>query len=152
MAYRYHPEIEGLKVNEDGSEVIYLGERLEVKQASRSDRKNEMKYVYFLKRTHSVAKLVCECWHGMAENPRWCATRKVKENGFHYTNLYFAPCGTNPAMGTKKVKRSKLSKLSEADVIAVQKRLKKGDTLKSIANDYNTSDMTISRIKRKMNA
>jgi len=151
MAYRYHPEIEGLKVNEDGSSVLCCGETLEVKEANRKERNTDLKYVYFKGRSNSVAKLVCECWNGMADNPRWCATRIEKSKGFHYTNLEWKPCGFNPKMGTKEVKRSSLSQLSKKDVEKIEKRLEKGDTLKAIAKDFNTSDMSISRIKKKMN-
>lgn len=150
MAYRYHPEIEGLKVNEDGTEVLYYGKHLAIKPVNRKSRECDTFIVKIRRRVFTVAKIVCECWNGMADNPRWCATRKVKENGFHYTNLYFAPCGTNPAMGTKKVKRSSLSKLTPTDVKNIEERIAQGDVLKQIANDYKVSDMTISRIKKRM--
>jgi len=150
MAYRYHPEVEGLKINEDGTEVLYFGEKLEVKDLERSDRPSDQKYVYFNGRTNSIPKLVCECWNGMSDNPRWCATRIEKEKGYHYSNLEWKPCGFNPNMVSGKVKRSSLSKLSKEDVADIEKRLKKGDTLRSIAADYATSDMSISRIKKKM--
>ncbi|WBX72925.1 hypothetical protein PG913_08415 [Tenacibaculum pacificus] len=149
MAYKYHPEIEGLKVNEDGTQVLYCGELLEVNTLNRKIRKSDMLYVYFNRKTYSVAKLICEAWRGMADNPRWYATRKIKANGFHYTNLFWAPCGTNPE--AKKKARGTRSKIKKEDVPVIEKRLKKGETLKRIASDYNTSDMSISRIKKNMN-
>lgn len=146
--YRYHPEIEGLKVNEDGTEVWFNGKSLQVGTASRKERDTDLQYVYFSNRTHSIAKLVCECWNGMADNPRWCATRKVKDKGFHYTNLFFAPCGTN---GEKdKASRGSRSKITEQDLPKIRARIKAGETLKAIAKDYNTSDMSILRIKKRM--
>lgn len=94
MAYRYHPEIEGLKVNEDGTEVILNGDPLEVKLIERKSRaKSDTPYVVFFGRAHSVGKLVCEAWNGMADNPRWCASRKDRNKGYHYTNLEWKPCG-----------------------------------------------------------
>lgn len=146
--YRYHPEIEGLKVNEDGSKVAYLGESLEVKKSNRAERKTDLQYINFRGNAYSIAKLVCECWNGMSENPRWCATRKVKAKGFHYTNLFFAPCGTNPER--KNNKRDSRSRISKEDIPIVESRIRKGETLKAIAKDYNTSDMSISRIKKRM--
>ena len=148
MAYKYHPEIEGLKVNEDGTEVLYFGDAITVGTLNRKERSSDMLYVYFKNRTHSVAKLVCECWHGMAENPRWHATRRVKAKGFHYTNLFFAPCGTNPE--ARNAKRDTRSKIKVADVPKIEKRLKNGETLSAIAKDYNTSDMSIHRIRKGM--
>lgn len=150
MAYRYHPEIEGLKVNEDGTEVRYRNEVLEVKDMERTERATDFKYINLNGGVFSIAKLVCECWNGMSENPRWCATRKVKEDGFHYRNLEWKPRGFNPQRGTGKVKRSSLSNLTQEDIAKIEKRIKKGDTLRSIAADYATSDMSISRIKKKM--
>lgn len=151
MAYRYHPEIEGLKVNEDGSIVLYLGESLDVREAQRSSRETDLRYVYFKGSMYSIAKLVCECWNGMSDNPRWCATRKIKAKGFHYTNLFFAPCGTNPE--AKSRKRGKNCKIKETDLPAIKRRIKKGgpkNTLKAIAKDYGVSDMSISRIKKSI--
>lgn len=81
MAYRYHPEIEGLKVNEDGSEVIYCGESLSINQLKSTTRKDPMKYVYFNSKTCSVAKLVCESWHGMADNHVGMLLEKLKQKG-----------------------------------------------------------------------
>lgn len=150
MAYRYHPEIEGLKVNEDGTEVIYCGESLEVRQLTSTSRTNGMKYVYFNSKTNSVAKLVCECWHGMSENPRWVATRKVKEENLQYANLYWAARGTNPGARNAKRRSNSKSTITTQSVPVIKERLKNGETLNAIAKDYNTSDMTISRIKKQM--
>lgn len=98
MAYRYHPEIEGLKVNEDGTEVLFNGEPLDVRLSS---GRSEMPYVVFFGRAHSVGKLVCEAWNGMADNPRWCASRIDRDKGYHFTNLEWKPCGKQKR--TKKV-------------------------------------------------
>ena len=149
MAYRYHPEIEGLKLNEDGSEVLLNGELLTVGKLKRTSRNSDMLYVYFKNKTYSVAKLVCECWNGMADNPRWYATRKEKVKGFHYSNLIWAPCGTN--LQPRDRKRSNKSRVTEAEVKKIEKRLLNGETLSAIASDYSTSDMSISRIKKQMN-
>ncbi len=148
--FRYHPEIEGLKVNEDGTEIIYFGEELKARGFDRKEREADTLVVHFLGRTHSVGKLICECWHGMRENSGQCATRKDKKKGFHYTNLYWAKCGTNPAAALGEVKRSKLSKIRKEDIPAIEKRLRKGESLNSIAADYNTSEMSISRLKKKL--
>ncbi len=148
MAYRYHPEIEGLKVNEDGSEFFYNGKALRIGKLKQTHRGDNTHYVYFGCKTYSVAKLVCECWHGMAENPRWRATRKVKANGFHYTNLFFAPSGTNREISKT---RSTSSKIPKEAIPLIEKRLQKGETLNVIARDYKVSDMSISRIKKRMN-
>ena len=47
----------------------------------------------------------------------------------------------------KKVPNTKASKLEEKDVLYIKKRLKKGDTLKKLAQKFKVSDMQIHRIK-----
>jgi hypothetical protein len=141
MAYRYHPEIEGLKCNADGSEVLFNGKLLKQREMPQKNKKTSMIYVIVRSKAFSIAKLVCECWNGMAANPRWCALRKDRNKGYHYTNLFFAPCGT-------QIKNNFLP--SEKDKKLIKKRLENGDTLKAIAMDYNTTDMTILRLKKKL--
>ena len=149
MAYKYHPEIEGLKTNEDGSKILHFGDKMEIKKMNRRERPTDALYVNLLGKTFTIAKLVCECWNGMAENPRWYATRREKEKGFHYTNLYWAARGTNPQMSKGKTKRSSWSKISKEDIPNIEERLENKETLKAIAADYDTTDMSISRIKKK---
>lgn len=148
--YRYHPIIEGLRINEDGSSIIYLGDEIPTKKLNRASRNSDTLLVYFNNQQHSVARLVCEAWHGMAENMDFVATRRNPVDGFHYKNLFWAKKGVNPNYHKIKFPRSSISKIPESEVPKIEKRLKKGETLKSIAKDYNTSDMSISRIKKKM--
>lgn len=149
MESRYHPILEGLKVNEDGSEIIYCGEKLRTYKMNRTARNSDTQLVSFNGSTFSVARIVCECWHGMAKTLEYNATRIKNENGFHYTNLYWAKKGVNTNYDQIKFPRAKSSKIPESDIPKIVKRLKKGETLKSIAKDYNTTDMSISRIRKR---
>jgi hypothetical protein len=150
MDYRHHPIIEGLKINEDGSSIIYLGKELEPRKINKSGKKKtDTILVSFNNSVCSVARLVCEAWHGMAENIDFNATRVKNENGFHYTNLYWAKKGVNPNYHDIKFPRAKSSKIPESDIPKIVKRLNQGEALNSIALDYNTSDMSISRIKKR---
>lgn len=149
MESRYHPIIEGLKINEDGSEIIYLGEKLEPSKMNRTARNSDTILVYFGRKTCSVARLVCEAWHGMAPNIDYNATRIKNEDGFHYKNLYWAKKGVNPNYDKIKFPRAKSSKVPEERIPEVVERLKKGETLRSIAADFETTDMSISRIKKR---
>lgn len=149
MESRYHPIIEGLKVNEDGSEIYYLGDKLESAKMNRTSRNSDTMLVYFNGQTHSLARLVCECWHGMAPDRDHNATRIKNEDGFHYKNLYWAKKGVNPNYKKIKFPRAKSSKVPEERIPEVVERLKKGETLRSIALDFETSDMSISRIKKR---
>lgn len=92
MAYRYHPEIEGLKVNEDGSEVILNGQAQHIWTFDRPGGQKKIQ-VNMIGREFSVRRLVCECWNGMPENPRWTASKKDRFGGLHYSNLHWKPRG-----------------------------------------------------------
>lgn len=147
--YRYHPLIEGLKVNEDGTEIIYFGEKLKAVPINRKSRPCDTLLVNFDNRTLSVAKLVCEAWNGLAPNLDFCATRIDPAADFHYKNLFWAKKGHNPQYHRIKFPRAKSSKIKEAEIPTIVKRLKAGETLKSIAADYDTTEMSISRIRKR---
>lgn len=149
MEFRYHPILEGLQINEDGSEIIYLGEKLKPMGMNRSIRPTATIIVNFSGRTLSVARLVCEAWNGLAPNLDYNATRIDDEKGFHYKNLYWAKKGVNPNYEKIKFPRAKSSKISEDEIPKIVERLKKGETLSSIAKDYETTDMSISRIRKR---
>ena len=149
MEFRHHPILEGLKINEDGSEIIYLGEKLNPMKMNRTARNSDTIIVNFDGRTSSVARLVCEAWHGLAPNLDYNATRVEPAKGFHYKNLFWAKKGVNPNYDKIKFPRVKTSKISEDEIPKIVERLKNGETLKSIAKDYNTTDMSISRIRKR---
>lgn len=149
MNFRYHPLIEGLKINEDGSEIIYMGTLLKPAKMNRTARNSDTQLVYFNRQTHSVARLVCEAWHGLAENIDYNATRIKNEDGFYYKNLYWAKKGVNPNYNNIKFPRVKTSKIAESEIPTVVARLNNGETLKAIALDYKTTEQSISRIKKR---
>jgi hypothetical protein len=149
MEFRHHPILEGLKINEDGSEILYFGEKLNPMGMNRTARPTATVIVNFNGRTASVARLVCEAWHGLAPNLDYNATRIKDDKGFHYTNLFWAKKGVNPNYDKIKFPRVKSSKVPEDKIPEVVERLKKGETLRSIARDFETSDMSISRINKR---
>lgn len=149
MEFRHHPILEGLKINEDGSEIIYRGEKLNPMGMNRTARPTATKIVNFEGRTISVARLICEAWHGTAPNLDYNATRIDNSKGFHYSNLFWAKKGVNPNYDKIKFPRAKSSKVPEDRIPEVVERLKKGESLRSIALDFETSDMSISRIKKR---
>jgi|GEM_PF-2174680 len=90
--FKYHPLIEGLKVNEDGSEVVYNG-----KIITQSTTNSGGKIVKIKRMTISVLKLVAECWIGVADSPEYLASRIDEEKGSHYTNLEWRKRGQGVA-------------------------------------------------------
>ena len=87
MAYKYHPEIEGLKINENGTAVLRFGNPLVIKQNKAHN------YVLIHGKQYRIIRLICECWQGMAENPRWIATKIDKNKALHYDNVVWMSKG-----------------------------------------------------------
>lgn len=85
--FRYHPIIEGLKVNEDGTE-IYLNNEL-IKQYQYSNGKMTV----VNNKTLTTMRLVCEAWHGMSENKEYVVKKVDKTKGQHYSNLQWSKRG-----------------------------------------------------------
>lgn len=89
IKFKYHPLVEGLKVNEDGTEVIWNGKL--VKQVPINDGKN---FIMKVKgKNVSRLKVVCEAWNGLADTPELIATKIDADGGGHYTNLVWRKRG-----------------------------------------------------------
>lgn len=138
--FRYHPVVEGLRVNEDGTE-IWLGNReLSIKESYIEVNKRVRRAVNFGSKHVTVSRLVCECWHGMAENGDFSATMIDETKGQHYTNLYWAKRG----MLINPIRRRKVS---EVDYLEIQDRLKT-EKLIDIIKDYPFTKATYCNFKR----
>ncbi|HLT54404.1 MAG TPA: hypothetical protein VKZ97_10945 [Flavobacteriaceae bacterium] len=91
--FRYHPVLEDLQVNEDGSVVIYQGRELVIREYKLKHHQQSHKSVKVGYRQITIKRLVCECWHGLPPN-RSCAARKVdQDGGTHFGNLYWGKAG-----------------------------------------------------------
>ena len=140
MKFKKHP-ILPLECNEDGSVIKYEGSALSVREYA--GRKSPKRAVNFKGGTHTVAKIVCEVWHGMRDNMSDIVIAKDGNSlNTHYTNLKFGKRGGN------KVERSN-SKIKGASIQDVLNRLDKCETVKSIAASYNTSVSAIYRIQKR---
>jgi len=95
--FRYHPIIENLKINEDGSVILLNGHELK-----QYETKSSSKLVIIKSSNVSVLKLLCEAWHGRADSPEYIAVRKDPKKGTHYTNIKWSKRGQGVS-----VKRSK---------------------------------------------
>jgi len=144
---KQHPILSELKVNEDGTNIVWKGQSLDVKNY-KIDRNNyPQKFVNFNGQTHTILKLICEAWNGERPEIGMIVKRRdFNPDNYHYTNLYWAHRG---GMRTKLTKRIKNSKISENDIEVIIERINAGESLRAIAKTYNTSDMSIYRIKRR---
>lgn len=146
MKFSTHPLLKDLKVNEDGSQIYWRGNLLDIKSYKPNRNNYAQMIVNFNSQTHTVIKVVCEAWNGMRETPNQAVKRKdFNPNNNHYTNLYW---GDRGGTRTKKTKRVKTSKIKESDIAEIIERIDAGEPLAKIAKFYHTSDMSIHRIKR----
>lgn len=139
-----HP-ILNLTVNENGTKIIFEGKELQILTYKQPRQQYVRRQVNFASQTQGVAKLVCECWHGMREDMSQQVHRIDKNpDNDHYTNLYW---GKRGKIRTSRTKRCKSSKIKKEEIPTICQRLKNGESLRNIAKSYNTSDMSIYRIK-----
>ena len=85
--FRYHPLVEGLKVNEDGTEVLLNNTPLKISNYSNGV------FVTINKKQVTTMRLVCECWHGLAENGDFVVKKIDESKSAHYSNLTWSKRG-----------------------------------------------------------
>lgn len=84
--FRYHPEIEGLKINENGTEVFLNESSVPVRVKKNGN--HPYRYIYFRGNIIGIARLVLECWQELPANPQMFAKhRDGNHTDYHYTNL-----------------------------------------------------------------
>ena len=141
MEFRYHPIIEELKVNEDGTE-IYFNESLLLPFANDKNRLNPTIKVNFNSKGHSVTRLVCECWNGLSQHIGQRASKIDPSLGNHYSNLEWKEGASNGvAIFLQKIKPEQhddILELIESKMPVIK-----------IAKLYDVDSATIYRIKKK---
>lgn len=139
--YRYHPEIEGLKVNEDGSEVLLNETAVAIKVMKSGNHSH--RYVYLKGSKIAIAKLVLECWKEMPPVPK--LTAKFKDGdytNYHYQNLEWANVGGNSKFPPK------LTPELEDEIM---KKSDEGISDCELARQYNVARNTIQKLKKRYN-
>jgi hypothetical protein len=123
MKYRYHPILEDLKVNEDGTDIVYKTKSLDIKIYARANKSVLMKIVNINHKTLTTMRLVCECWHGMPENPELVVKKIDQQKGEHYSNLCWSKHGVGVSHNSKSI-FNVLPKFTEAQFIELMSELK----------------------------
>jgi hypothetical protein len=140
MDYRYHPEIEGLKVNEDGSEVL-LNETPVVVRIRKSGN-HPFRFITCKSKTIGMARLILECWQGMPPIPRLTAKHKDGDYGnYHYKNLEWGNIGGNPK------NPSKLPPNAEVQILRMSAD---GMRDSEIAKEFGVSRNAIHNLKKRI--
>ena len=137
--YRYHPEIEGLKTNENGSEVLYNEQPQQIKV--RKSGNHPFRYIYFGGQTIGIARLILECWSGMPPIPKLTARHKDGDyTNYHYSNLEWANVGGNSRFPPK------LTPELEDEIMA---KVNVGVSVCELARQYNVARNTIQRLIKR---
>lgn len=88
MEFRWHPILENLRCNEDGTEIYLKGRKMQIKELATGSR-----YIHLYDRRITVLRIICECWHGMPDTLDQAARRIDETAGDHYTNLHWGKQG-----------------------------------------------------------
>jgi hypothetical protein len=93
MQHRFHPIIENLKINEDGTEILLNGESVRIRVQKLPHQRIERKVVYLGHKTVNTIRLVLEAWQGPAPTGEHAARRIDESKGDHYSNLTWGKKG-----------------------------------------------------------
>ncbi|ADX66864.1 hypothetical protein [Weeksella virosa] len=143
--FRYHPIVEDLKVNEDGTEVIFKGKL--VKQYPLKGTDNT---IMNIKNSNvSRMKLICECWIGLADSPEFITTKIDENGGFHYTNLEWRKRGVG--VYEKKIKKhgSQYKFKTKEDLLQFIANKPTDKTMTSYLKEQNVSEFAYYGAKKR---
>lgn len=139
MESRHHPIIEGLKVNEDGTEILLDNEALRIKTYAHKDNRKDMQMVHIKSKLVSVQKLVCEAWHGVAPTGENAARRVDELAGNHYSNLYWGKRGMTKSSAVNHKAHEERRKLTAKIYKKINTRKANGEKLKAILKELDIS-------------
>lgn len=93
MEFRFHPIVEGLKVNEDGTEILLNGTPMTISTDKIKHMRKSRRLIRIGKKNVTVIRIVCEAWHGIAPTGEHAARRVDEAAGDNYKNLYWGKKG-----------------------------------------------------------
>ena len=153
VKWKKHPRFKELRILEDGSRFAWNEKPLKIR--THKTKSGSLQVVMINRTYYSAAKLVLETWgKPPKDNRRYYACYKDDNNtNLHPDNLYWGLQNQNKkALFERHLKRSKLSK--DQTYEAFHRHSFNGESLASIAKDFQVSDMTIhraiKRLKRKV--
>lgn len=147
MEYRYHPLLEGLKVNEDGSEILQNGTSMLIRSVKLPHTRNKTLQVSFGKKTVNVIRLVCETWHGISPAGDYAARRVDEEKGDHYSNLYWGKKGMTISSAKGVIQPT--AKMSIEVYNEVLELNREGKSIKAILKEKDISENRFYQFQKK---
>ncbi len=146
LEFRYHPHLENVKVNEDGSIILKNGVPANIVVDQLKHMRNPRKLVYFNLKGVNTIRLVCEAWHGVAPTGEYAARRIDEAAGDHYSNLYWGKKG-HTLNSAKGVVQPTL-KMTPEVYVNVMKRSEK-ETIRDILKELDISENRFYQYRKK---
>lgn len=138
--FRYHPEIEGLKVNEDGSQIFLNDQEIPVK--IRKSGNHPFRFVYIMGKTVGISRLILECWRELSPTPKHIAKHIDGDfTNYHHINLEWG----NPGGNSKY--QSKLNAQKESEIL---EKINAGKCDSEIAKEYGVTRNAIFNLRKKL--
>lgn len=144
--FRYHPIIEGLKINEDGSQILLNGEEVKIVVQKLPHMRYPRKVVYLNRKGINTIRLVCEAWHSPAPTGEHAARRIDEQKGDHYSNLYWGKKGHTLSSAKGIVQPT--SKMSPEVYAEIVKR-SKTESVRAVLKDLNISENRFYQYRKK---
>ncbi len=148
LRWKKHPRFRDLRISEDGGRFVIDTTPLKIR--SHKTKRGSLQVVMINRTYYSAAKLVLETWaKAPNDNRRYYACYKDgNKKNLHPDNLYWGLQNMDKKdLFERNLKLSKLSK--DQTYEAFHRHNFNGESLASIAKDFQVSDMTVHRaIKR----
>ncbi len=152
------PTHNDLYISEDGLIVLHKGIRRKLTNLHPAPGRRPYKTVGVDGKTVYVHRLVAMAFHGVSSKKLVIHLDNNPENNYyknltwgtpydHHINLVFHDKAPFRKYTEANVRDRIKSKIKNEQIPPIVERLKKGETLRSIAQEFNTSDMSIHRIK-----
>lgn len=146
MESRYHPIKEGLKINEDGTEITLNGKPMLISEYQLPDRRIKKRLVSFGTKRVSVIRLVCEAWIGLSPSYEHAARRIDEEKGDHYSNLYWGKVGMTISSKKGVIKPCKKMSLDIYNQITEES---KNSSIAKVLRERNISEGAFYQFRNK---
>lgn len=143
-------------INVDGTEVHVNGKRKSLYLHKRTNMTNAKPFYYVRINNKSflVHRLVAMAYVPNPHNYPFAIHLDTDTQNNYYKNLswgyqYHIVQNMKVAQRGCCSENRGISKIKKEDISSIISRIKNGETLRSIAKDYNTSDMSIHRVKKR---
>ena len=145
------PNFEDLWINVDGTVIVYKGLPRRTYYLRGKNQKQDFLQTSVNGLGYYVHRLVAMAYHGTSDKKFVIHLDGNTLNNFYKNLTWATPIEkyyNEVSNGTFKIQKQ-VSKLPDEDHPKIIERLKNGEPMHKIAKEYNTSDMSVHRLKMK---